>query len=240
MIPFSTLDRGVVPRFLQPFSKRGYLGLVYSGLVIQQTALRMTFLTTSGAVHTGMELLGFPERQHSPWHSHGFYRTFLDCHIIAEGRKDRFYGFLLGNINFIVCGRVSPTPCCCCCCCRVERSWAVLTLRLTSSSARRSPTPWTPTPLRAPVISSPLENSSGAVDHLNELALIEQDAGSAHSEASEAFRVTARLAAPFAANGELGLRRLIYCDDDPETGCRIYTGDPMQAGDAGDEDTLYE
>ena len=69
---------------------------------------------------------------------------------------------------------------------------------------------------------------------------MEQDAVGAHSEASEAFRVTARLAAPFAANGELGLRRLIYCDDDPETGCRIYTRDPMQAGDAGDEDTLYE
>ena len=75
----------------------------------------------------------------------------------------------------------------------------------------------------APVISSPLENGSGATDHQNELALMEQDAVGAHSEASEAFRVTARLAAPLAANGELGLRRLIYREDDPETGCRIYT-----------------
>ena len=75
----------------------------------------------------------------------------------------------------------------------------------------------------APVISSPLENGSGATDHQNELALMEQDAVGAHSEASEAFRVTARLAAPLAANGELGLRRLIYREDDTETGCRIYT-----------------
>ena len=48
-------------------------------------------------------------------------------------------------------------------------------------------------------------------------------------------RVTARLAAPFASNDELGMRKLIYCDNDPETGCRIYTQDPVTAGDAADE-----
>ena len=100
-----------------------------------------------------------------------------------------------------------------------------------------------PESAEAPDISSPLVNSSGAVDHLNELALMELDAGCAgggHPEASEAFRVTARLASPFASNGELGERRLIYCDDDPETGCRIYTRDPVPAGVAGDEDNVYE
>ena len=102
--------------------------------------------------------------------------------------------------------------------------------------------PW-PESAEAPDISYPLGNSSGAVDHLNELALMELDAGWAgggHPEESESFRVTARLAAPFANNGELGKRRLIYCNDDPETGCRIYTRDPVPAGVAGDEDNVYE
>ena len=61
-----------------------------------------------------------------------------------------------------------------------------------------------------------------------------------HPEASEAFPVTARLAAPFASNGELGERRLIYCDDDPETCCRIYTRDSVPEGVAGDDDNIYE
>ena len=61
--------------------------------------------------------------------------------------------------------------------------------------------------------------------------------GAAHS--SEVFRVTARFAAPFACGGELGARRLLYCDNDPETGCGIYTRDPVPAGDMGDEDALY-
>ena len=72
---------------------------------------------------------------------------------------------------------------------------------------------------------------------------MELDAGCAvggHPEASEAFPVTARLAAPFASNGELSERRLLYCDDDPETGCRIYSRDPVPAGVAGDEDNIYE
>ena len=58
--------------------------------------------------------------------------------------------------------------------------------------------PW-PESAEAPDISYPLVNSSGAVDHLNELALMELDAGWAgggHPEESESFRVTARLAAP--------------------------------------------
>ena len=70
--------------------------------------------------------------------------------------------------------------------------------------------------------------------------MVRRDAGctgAAHS--SESFRVTARLAAPFACEGELGARRLLYCDNDPDTGCRIYTRDPAPAGDPGDEDALY-
>ena len=69
--------------------------------------------------------------------------------------------------------------------------------------------------------------------------MTERDAG-CHPEASEAFRVSARLAAPFASNGDLGVRRLIYCDDYPETGCRSYTRKPVPAGVAGDEDNVYQ
>ena len=50
-----------------------------------------------------------------------------------------------------------------------------------------------------------------------------------------------RLAAPFTGASEVGARRLLYEDPDPETGCRIYTRDPEQVAEAGaaDEDALY-